>query len=571
MPSSSSSSSTIPGIVPVGSKSIANKKKNRPTFRPGGNRRQTTTDAVSKNNKNNNITSSLSRQQPLEETSVPTIKVTTNEVTQNVALPALVSQSQSMDNDVSMATTTATFIQKISDKKDQSSSISAIEITGSPLHIDKNDQIDSEHVVGFSQVSTFENIAATENNSLANDVLTTQLPAPTVQTKLTSTSSKIRRRPISLSRLDAARKQKKKKIIGVPIGSAPEIRDSGDGDFKNKSEFSQLDQQKNEEDGNQKSASLKLLSSVSASSSTGGVEDNSEGPHIDLSHHPLIQVPQEIPQNTSDKPTMAAFCSKFKLKKETKTNIKMAIKNESSRKRSENSNNPNGLNHNSTFPDNNNKLDQNHDVGSATTVGLSANKGPVVQIVNGEIVLQESSLDYYENNNANNSNYYDDSTEAYTVVEEESQLAIINATCTSFLPEHKQRASNTWNACETLLYYRALRQVGTDFGMMEAYFRNEGQIQEQQEKKDKSKVIRPRTRKQLKRKYQMELVKNPALVEKAMQPDAKLNIGTIDLISNVGINTIPLEIVLSMFMFNFVSCPIFCMTSNIIQIYRFSN
>ncbi|GAX09878.1 transcription factor TFIIIB component B'' [Fistulifera solaris] len=120
--------------------------------------------------------------------------------------------------------------------------------------------------------------------------------------------------------------------------------------------------------------------------------------------------------------------------------------------------------------------------------------GPVVQIVNGEIVLQESSVVI---NRANRGD------EDASVVEEEAQLAVVGATAHSFTNRNK---SQRWTADQTRLFYQALRQVGTDFGTMEAFF---------QEK---------RTRKQLKRKYQAELIRNPRLIEKALDPSTRADL-----------------------------------------------
>jgi transcription factor TFIIIB component B'' len=122
--------------------------------------------------------------------------------------------------------------------------------------------------------------------------------------------------------------------------------------------------------------------------------------------------------------------------------------------------------------------------------------GPVVQIVNGEIVLQESSVVINRANRAD---------EDASVVEEEAQLAVVGATAHSFTNRNK---SQRWTADQTRLFYQALRQVGTDFGTMEAFF---------QEK---------RTRKQLKRKYQAELIRNPRLIEKALDPSTRADLGT---------------------------------------------
>jgi hypothetical protein len=121
--------------------------------------------------------------------------------------------------------------------------------------------------------------------------------------------------------------------------------------------------------------------------------------------------------------------------------------------------------------------------------------GPVVQIINGEIVLQESSMVVSGNSKPE---------EEFPVIEEEMQLAVVGASYNSFV---SRRAPQHWSVEETELFYDALRQVGTDFGTMEAYFGKK------------------RTRKQLKRKYQIESTKNPQLIDLALDPSSLKKIG----------------------------------------------
>jgi hypothetical protein len=122
------------------------------------------------------------------------------------------------------------------------------------------------------------------------------------------------------------------------------------------------------------------------------------------------------------------------------------------------------------------------------------------------------------------------------VVEHEQHLAIVGASYASFLDPRRRdddgqggglgaagtaggaagaggpRLAGTgrplhWDAGDTRIFYDALRQVGTDFNLMRSYFDHR------------------RTRRQLKRKYQSELVKNPDLVERALHPVSKKRIG----------------------------------------------
>jgi hypothetical protein len=127
---------------------------------------------------------------------------------------------------------------------------------------------------------------------------------------------------------------------------------------------------------------------------------------------------------------------------------------------------------------------------------------PVVQIVDGEIVLQESSLMMPGQRRT----VQQVEEEFGEVIHEDSAPTIVGASYNSFVvrkgPQH-------WGVDETKIFYDALRQLGTDFCSMEAYFED-------------------RTRKQLKRKYKSEMTKNPALVEMALDPRYQVEVGEYD-------------------------------------------
>jgi hypothetical protein len=139
----------------------------------------------------------------------------------------------------------------------------------------------------------------------------------------------------------------------------------------------------------------------------------------------------------------------------------------------------------------------------ATTSGA-----PSVQIIDGQIVLQESSVMLPSRRTVQEveEEFRDN------VVEEDEQLNIVQASYTSFVTkgDHgKTRKKGSWTIEETEKFYFALRQLGTDFGSMEAlFFENQ------------------RTRKQLKNKYRKELTKNPDLVEElALNPKYQTQLG----------------------------------------------
>ena len=126
----------------------------------------------------------------------------------------------------------------------------------------------------------------------------------------------------------------------------------------------------------------------------------------------------------------------------------------------------------------------------------AAPAGPQVKIVDGEIVLQESSMMVPSARKT----VQEVEEEYQHVVEEEGHTTIVGASYNSFVARRKPQH---WAVEETKLFYNALRQVGADFVTMESFYRN-------------------RTRKQLKKKYQIEMVKNPRLIELALDPRNKL-------------------------------------------------
>lgn len=294
----------------------------------------------------------------------------------------------------------------------------------------------------------------------------------------------VRRRPVSLARLDASRIRKKSMAVSIGGRSAPNsIR-------REASQNAAQDDNRLHEDNN---PLLKRHEDNSESIST------SHDSVVIIDHTPPVQLPPEIPENTTGKPTIGSFCSSFKVKQPKQSQETTPNQAAANHHVPETANNTN-----------NNRIIKNNDTLESTGTSVAAS-GPVVQIINGEIVVQESSLDYFEN--GNNNNQIEDSTENYTIVEEDTQLAVVNANYTSFLPENKQRKGNSWGTDDTIHFYHALRQVGLDFCTMELMFN------------DEEKESKPRTRKQLKRKYQMEMIRNPELVAKAMNPDAKIALG----------------------------------------------
>lgn len=239
------------------------------------------------------------------------------------------------------------------------------------------------------------------------------------------------------------------------------------------------------------SPSKSLTAVAAAHQSPASPDDGTKKEHLPVlsnQHVPHELVPPVIPENTTGKPSLSSFCSPFPKPKqrrggqtaEATTALAVAAKPPTEEP---------------VVPD-------------ATATQRPQHAGPVVQIVNGEIVLQESSM-VFQGSGAGN-----DPGDNMTVVEEEAEMAVVGATYTSFATGRRARPKTShWTVEETQLFYEALRQVGLDFGTMEAYFESTG---------DPS--IRKRLRRQLKRKYQAEYTKNPALIEKALQPTGRVDI-----------------------------------------------
>ena len=191
---------------------------------------------------------------------------------------------------------------------------------------------------------------------------------------------------------------------------------------------------------------------------------------IEPATNAVTSVPLQLPPPKEGEVALGQFCSKFKAKPR-----KRATKNQAKKK-------------DDAADKKKNKSDdgkQSSDSGAA---------GPVVQIINGEIVLQEASM-MVEKGRSNNADGNEE--EEYAVVEEDNETAVVGASYTSFV--NRSTKPQHWSVEETKLFYEALRQVGIDFLLMSEFFPQ-------------------RTRKQLKRKYQKESTQNPKLIELALHP-----------------------------------------------------
>ncbi|KAG7360287.1 Myb-like DNA-binding protein [Nitzschia inconspicua] len=227
---------------------------------------------------------------------------------------------------------------------------------------------------------------------------------------------------------------------------------------------------------------------------------------------PIISQDQAILERLNSEnaavPRLAAFCSKFKIEK---TNDKKGRGKRQKKNKDRDQNEENIGNGDTTgtgLAANDEVIEPMDDAEISTSQQAPAGV-PVVQIIDGEIVLQESSLMLPTRRTVQEvEEEFQDN-----VVEEDAQMAIVQASYTSFLTKGDaaanggMRGPQHWSLEETHKFYMALRQLGTDFGSMEALFDGK------------------RTRRQLKQKYRKELAKTPNLVQElALNPKYKTDL-----------------------------------------------
>ena len=140
---------------------------------------------------------------------------------------------------------------------------------------------------------------------------------------------------------------------------------------------------------------------------------------------------------------------------------------------------------------------------TTTTTTPPEAEGPQVEIINGEIVISQKSLPSHPETRTSTDQI---DKEFGTVVEDETptQLGAVQAKYDSYMTKPRAK-SKRWSVEETKAFYRALRQCGTDFSMMQMF-------------------LEGRTRGQLKSKYKLELRKNGRLVDMALDPKSKLKL-----------------------------------------------
>ena len=126
---------------------------------------------------------------------------------------------------------------------------------------------------------------------------------------------------------------------------------------------------------------------------------------------------------------------------------------------------------------------------------------PQVEIIDGEIVVRDHSL--IGGVQQRTATHLIDAEFGTAIVEDETTaLGAVQAKYDSYT---NRTTNRKWGVDETKSFYRALRQCGSDFSMMQMFLPN-------------------RTRGQLKNKFKMESRKHPRLVDMALDPKSRVKL-----------------------------------------------
>ena len=541
---------TDPGVslIPRSSKTT---KKRRPGFRPAAKK--------SNQNKNNNNKTPKST-----TTTTPKVSDSTIETNKSLKVPAQTGNSNSNSNSKDGKITN----DERSKEVNESLSIGTKKITEERTkEIIENGSNDASSVVNRPKESVAALSISNETGSSALESSTdtdfdgsaTAAVAADTNTITNTASASARKNTISwadttstgatttTSNTASTKKNtisnRKRKIVTpnnkrIRIGSsfktnsaistpAPSSKDQNEDDDNQKStpisvttpdpQQQQQQQQQNTDENN----SLMIVETKKASIATTNVYKSSASIPA-LSSHDQAILNQINEENANEEENvegsrMNMFCSRFKgPKREVKGDKDASSKKSSQNGKKSNDNSSKvsdtaatggaaiGTSDSTTKNDTNSSdMDINHNT-------TTTNGAPVVQIIDGEIVLQESSVMLPSRRSVQEvEEEYQDN-----VVEEDAQMAIVQASYNSFLTkgDHgKTRKKGNWSIKETERFYLALQQLGPDFGSMEAlFFENE------------------RTRRQLKHKYQKELSRNSNFVQElALNPKYQIDLGKL--------------------------------------------
>ena len=267
-------------------------------------------------------------------------------------------------------------------------------------------------------------------------------------------------------------------------------------------------------------------SNHSSTSNTTSDKNNDNKEIIPYQHLGQLDPAWNIPPPKEDEKTMKDYCSAYlkKLPRELRKRKNVNKENDpndtngtndsnnssNNRKRRRNrSSNSRDDNETTTTGDaagnsssNNNNNNASSSSAASTTSSKPNNEGiPIVEVINGEIVIKEATVIVGERQTIEE---VDREMGGTVVVEDNNALT---ATYRSFKTNEK---TLRWTVEETRNFYVALRQCGTDFTTMMSFF--DGSSDDR----------RKRSRKQLKSKYNLECRKNLKLIDMAMNPRVSL-------------------------------------------------
>jgi transcription factor TFIIIB component B'' len=236
---------------------------------------------------------------------------------------------------------------------------------------------------------------------------------------------------------------------------------------------------------------------------------------VPYQHLGLLDPSWNIPLPNPQEKTLRHFCSQFKVPRQKKTGTT------SQTTATTGSDATKGDAKNSRTPRRHGQVNRSNALVDTPDIGHMGGEtndksediqrsGPLVEVINGEIVIKQSSL--ILGNRRPTTEEVDRELDENIVVEESTG---ITATYNSFT---KRQKTQHWSVQDTRRFFSALRQCGTDFTTMETIFNAPGDADPVQ--------VQYRTRKQLKSKYLIESRKHPQLIDMAMNPNVKTPVGT---------------------------------------------
>mmetsp|Transcript_45356 Transcript_45356/g.51377 ORF Transcript_45356/g.51377 Transcript_45356/m.51377 type:complete len:638 (+) Transcript_45356:77-1990(+) len=448
-------------LIPRNSKSA---KKKRPGFRPGA--------AAKKSNQNKSKSKTTTE---------------TNNSINDTASQSLIEEYKGGKKSEEVIATVSSIANNIKDKSEESASSISEETHPSALE-SFNDQFGGSYTTATADTATAADTTTDSTNTTSTRLST-----------ITATTKKINNRKRKIitrnsKRIRAGTSIKRKTAISAPILSSISLAVKDRIEDENNQESTAIcvaaSDQKQNKDENSLTIIKKKTSIATIMSTSSAIIPAFSSQDQDI----LDQLGEENPKEIR----LSLFCSRFKRPKRKIKDAKKSSQNSKKKINKVTDLLTDAASISDLITSNDLKINSN------TT---ASNGAPVVQIINGEIVLQESSVQLPGRRSVQEveAEFQDN------VVEEDVQNAIVQASYASFRTkgDHgKKRKKGTWSLKETKTFYIALQQLGPDFGSMEVlFFENQ------------------RTRRQLKSKYQKELNRNPDFVQElALNPEYQIEL-----------------------------------------------